>query len=170
MKILIVSDTHGREWNLERVLAQTGKIDYFIHLGDVEDGEDYIRALIGDIPLVMIAGNNDFFCGLPGEAVFNLGKYRVLATHGHYYYVYMGHERLWQIAKEKKVDIIMYGHTHRPCLEHKDGVTVLNPGSLTLPRQKGCQPTWVTMEIADDGEADYTFWCLNKDKAARFEV
>lgn len=170
MKILIVSDTHGNEWNLERVLKQIGKIDFFIHLGDVEDGEDYIRALIGNVPLAMVAGNNDFFCDLPGETVFSLGKYRILATHGHYYYVYMGHERLWQAAREKKVDIIMYGHTHCPCLECKDGITVLNPGSLTLPRQKGRQPTWAVMEITEDGTASYTFWCLNGDKAVEIDV
>ena len=36
MKILIVSDTHGHSENLEKVLEQTGPLDHFIHLGDVE--------------------------------------------------------------------------------------------------------------------------------------
>ena len=36
MKILIVSDTHGREENLKKALEKTGAIDRLIHLGDVE--------------------------------------------------------------------------------------------------------------------------------------
>ena len=45
MKILVVSDTHGHTKNLERVLEKVGDIDLFIHCGDLEGGEDYIRAL-----------------------------------------------------------------------------------------------------------------------------
>lgn len=168
MKILIVSDTHGREQNLDRVLEEVGKFDFFIHLGDVEDGEDYIRAVIGNVPLAMVAGNNDFFTDLSGEAVFSLGNYRVMVTHGHYYYVSRGHDYLAKAAREKGADIVMYGHTHRPCLKQREGLTILNPGSLSLPRQKGYQPTWVIMEIDGDGQAHYAFYCLNKGCVERF--
>ena len=58
MKILIVSDTHGREENLKKALAKTGTIDRLIHLGDVEGAEEYIVSLI-DAPVSMVAGNND---------------------------------------------------------------------------------------------------------------
>ena len=40
MKVLIVSDTHGREQNLAEALEQTGPIDQLIHLGDGEGGAD----------------------------------------------------------------------------------------------------------------------------------
>ena len=46
MKILIVSDTHGRHQALDRALEEAGKIDMFIHLGDVEGGEDYLEAVV----------------------------------------------------------------------------------------------------------------------------
>ena len=46
MKILVVSDTHGRHANLDRALKETGEIDGFIHLGDIEGGEDYIDAVV----------------------------------------------------------------------------------------------------------------------------
>ena len=39
MKVLIVSDTHGHEGNLEKVLGKVGDIQHLIHLGDVE-GQD----------------------------------------------------------------------------------------------------------------------------------
>ena len=50
MKILIVSDTHGRLENLERVIEMTKPIDALIHLGDVEGQEDYIRRLVPCAP------------------------------------------------------------------------------------------------------------------------
>lgn len=162
MKILIVSDTHGRESNLEKVLEKTGKIDRLIHLGDVEGGEDYICSLT-DAPVEMVAGNNDYFSDLPYEKVIRLGKYQALLTHGHYYYVSMGLERLKEEARQQKADIVMYGHTHYPHLEQEDGLTVLNPGSLTLPRQAGRKPSYIIMEIDDDGIAHYTVCYLKKE-------
>jgi len=154
MKILIVSDTHGRESNLEKVLKEVGPIDQMIHLGDVEGGEDYIRSLT-DAPVAMVAGNNDYYTDLPGELIIELGDYRALLTHGHYYYVSRGPERLMQIAMEKGVDIVMFGHTHRPYLDQGPEMTVLNPGSLTLPRQEGREPSYILMEIDKAGEAHY---------------
>ena len=55
MKVLIVSDTHGREQNLAEALEQTGPIDQLIHLGDVEGGAEHIRELAGDAPAAIIA-------------------------------------------------------------------------------------------------------------------
>ena len=46
MRVLIVSDTHGRHTSLDRALKEAGEIDMFIHLGDVEGGEDYIEAVV----------------------------------------------------------------------------------------------------------------------------
>ena len=46
MKILILSDTHGREENLEKVLEREGMPDYMIHLGDSEDSGEHIRSMI----------------------------------------------------------------------------------------------------------------------------
>ena len=100
MKILIVSDTHGRLENLERVIEMTKPIDALIHLGDVEGQEDYIRRLV-PCAAYMVSGNNDFFSMLPRELEFELGKYKVLITHGHYYYVSLNTEELrWRVSTE----------------------------------------------------------------------
>ncbi len=42
MKILIVSDTHGKHKNLKEILSRVKDIDLMIHLGDVEGGEEEI--------------------------------------------------------------------------------------------------------------------------------
>lgn len=77
MRVLIVSDTHGRHTSLDRALKEAGEIDMFIHLGDVEGGEDYIEAVV-ECEKHMIRGNNDFFSYLPAEEEFWIGKKKCL--------------------------------------------------------------------------------------------
>ena len=155
MKVLIVSDTHGREQNLAEALEQTGPIDQLIHLGDVEGGAEHIRELAGDAPAAIIAGNNEFFCDLPNERIFTLGGHRIFMTHGHGYFVHSGTLYLKREARKKGADIVMFGHTHKPYMEEDNELLVLNPGSLSLPRQEGHRPTYIVMEIADDGQISY---------------
>ncbi|MDY3920069.1 MAG: metallophosphoesterase [Candidatus Limivivens sp.] len=155
MKILIVSDTHRHDRNLEIVLKKVSPIDCLIHLGDVEGSENYIRQ-IAECPCHIVSGNNDFFCDLPREEEFRLGKYKVLITHGHYYYVSLNTQEISRQAVSRGADIVMFGHTHRPYLEIGDEVTVLNPGSLSYPRQEGRKPSFIIMEIDSLGEAHYT--------------
>ena len=152
MKVLSVSDTHGREQNLAEALEQTGPIDPLIHLGDVEGGAEHIRELAGDAPAAIIAGNNDFFCDLPNERIFTIGGHRIFMTHGHGYFVHSGTLYLKREARKKGADIVMFGHTHKPYMEEDNELLVLNPGSLSLPRQEGHRPTYIVMEIADDGQ------------------
>ena len=155
MKILIVSDTHRHDRNLEIVIQKVGAIDCLIHLGDVEGSENRIRDMV-DCPVHMVSGNNDFFCDLPREEEFDLGRYHVLITHGHYYYVSLDTQEIKRQAITRGADIVMYGHTHRPHLEVSDGVTVLNPGSISYPRQEGHRPSYIIMEIDREGQAHFT--------------
>ena len=134
---------------------QTGPIDQLIHLGDVEGGAEHIRELAGDAPAAIIAGNNDFFCDLPNERIFTLGGHRIFMTHGHGYFVHSGTLYLKREARKKGADIVMFGHTHKPYMEEDDELLVLNPGSLSLPRQEGHRPTYIVMETADDGQISY---------------
>lgn len=101
MKILIVSDTHGRHQALDRALEEAGKIDMFIHLGDVEGGEDYLEAVV-ECEKHIIRGNNDFFTELPREEEFEIGPYHAFITHGHYYYVSMGMETIIEEGRTKR--------------------------------------------------------------------
>lgn len=155
MRILIVSDTHGRHKNLDMALEQAGKIDLLLHLGDVENGEDYIEA-VAECPVQIVAGNNDFFSFLPKEKELSIGRYRIFMTHGHYYYVSMDTRRLKEECRERNADIVMYGHTHRPDIDDCGDVIAINPGSLSYPRQEGRKPTYIIMEIDENGEAHFT--------------
>ena len=161
MKVLIVSDTHGMDTVLKRLLEQVKPIDMLIHCGDVEGSEEYIRSMAG-CPVHIVAGNNDFFCDLPKEDEFLIGKYRVLLTHGHYYYITMGTQMIKEDAKARGFDIVMFGHTHRPYLEQDKGIVVLNPGSLSYPRQDGRKPSYIMMDLDREGQAHFTINYIKK--------
>lgn len=154
MKILIVSDTHKKHKNLERVLERVTPVDLMIHLGDAEGCEDEIAHMTG-CPLEIVAGNNDFFSRLPREKELQLGKYRVLITHGHYYYVGVGVADIKREAAGRGYDIVMFGHTHRPLIDYSRDIVALNPGSISYPRQEGHQPSYIIMEIDKKGQAHF---------------
>lgn len=160
MKILIVSDTHRRDGNLQTVIERTAPFDMLIHLGDAEGSEERITAWCREqnpeCQVNIILGNNDFFSSLDREKEIQIGRYRAFLTHGHFYSVSVGTERLVDEGKDRKMDIVMFGHTHKPYLERKDGIMVLNPGSMSFPRQDGRRPSYILMEIDGEGEAHYT--------------
>lgn len=155
MKILIISDTHGHHRNFDRVMERVGKMDMIIHLGDIEGGEEYIKA-VADCPVQCVAGNNDFFSELDREKEFYVGRYHIFATHGHYYYVSLNTERIKQEGLARKANIVMFGHTHKPLVEIGEDITIINPGSLSYPRQEGRRGSFILMEIDNKGTAHFT--------------
>ncbi|MDY5845957.1 MAG: metallophosphoesterase [Bariatricus sp.] len=163
MRVLIVSDTHGRHSAFEKALNEAGKIDYLVHLGDTEGGEDYIEAVCG-CPAYVLAGNNDFFSDCLREMEIMFGPKKAFMTHGHYYYVSLGPERIVEEGKARGADIVMFGHTHKPFLEEIDGMTVLNPGSLSYPRQEGRKGSYIIMEMDGNGDARFEIKYLENKK------
>ena len=166
-KILIVSDTHRKDENLKQVIEKEKPLDMLIHLGDTEGSEYAIASWVNETcQMQMISGNNDFFSSLDRERDVEIGRYRVLLTHGHYYNVSVGTEYLRQEARARGYDIVMFGHTHRPYYDvdrrrgDKD-LIVLNPGSLSYPRQEGHAPSYAVMTLDDAGEAHFNFHFLS---------
>ena len=93
MKVLIVSDTHGQDENLEETVLREAPFDYLIHCGDVEGREIFIEAL-AECPCTIVAGNNDFFTDLPYDEEVTLEGHKILVTHGHHYFVSRDYDKL----------------------------------------------------------------------------
>lgn len=153
MKILIVSDTHGRDEKLEAAVAVEQPFDYLIHCGDVEGREFFIEAL-AECPCTIVAGNNDFFSDLPREDEIVLEGYKIMVTHGHNYGVSMDLYGISEEAAARECEMVCFGHTHKPVIEKKNGVLVINPGSLSFPRQEGRQPSYAVMELHEGEEPE----------------
>ena len=154
MRILIVSDTHRKNDNYFKILSRQDHLDMVIHCGDVE-GSEYALSESADCPVMMVSGNNDFFSELPREREITVGEYKIWITHGHNYCVSMGVEMLKQEARAKGVDVVMFGHTHKPYLEIEEDLVTLNPGSLSYPRQDGRKPSFAIMETDRVGKVHY---------------
>lgn len=145
LKILIISDTHGKHEAMERVFREESPFDLVIHLGDAEGQEDYIEAIAGG-KLEIVAGNNDFSPYLPGEKTIELCGRQIFLTHGHYYLVSAGYGHLINELSGKGYDLILVGHTHRPYANEEGNVLILNPGSLSYPRQIGKKPSYIVLK------------------------
>lgn len=155
MKILIISDTHRKNENYLKLVETLGALDMVIHLGDVEGSEYTIQEAV-NCPVEMVAGNNDFFSDLPSEKIFRIGKYNVMITHGHRYYIGIGSEMLKREAVAEGADIVMYGHTHRPVIDISKDIIAINPGSLSYPRQENRKPSYIIMETDAQGDAHFS--------------
>ncbi|MCR4909476.1 MAG: metallophosphoesterase [Lachnospiraceae bacterium] len=154
MRILITSDTHGRLENFREAVRRTRPFGLLVHAGDVEGDEDRISGL-AQCETIMVRGNNDFFSFLNAEREFMIGALKVFLTHGTAYHVSTGPEWLLEEACSRGADIVIFGHTHRPMIEHSGGLTILNPGSLSYPRQEGRRPSYIVMETDESGGAEY---------------
>lgn len=158
LRILVMSDSHGRNENVELAIAQVreeiGEFQMLIHLGDVGDARE-IESLAG-VPCYIVRGNTDYDAKLLNANVIEAGGHRIFATHGHLYQVDMRLDLLRFAALENDCDIAMYGHTHVPYLdEDPDDITILNPGSISKPRQADHRYTYMVMEIDDEDEVTY---------------
>ena len=158
LRILIMSDSHGRNENVELAIAQVreeiGEFQMLIHLGDVGDARE-IESLAG-VPCYIVRGNTDYDAKLLNAKVIEASGHRIFATHGHLNQADMRLELLRCAALENDCDIAMYGHTHVPYLEEvPDDITILNPGSISKPRQADHRYTYMVMEIDDEEEVTY---------------
>ncbi|MDO5145474.1 MAG: metallophosphoesterase [Eubacteriales bacterium] len=161
-KILVVSDSHGNMENLRVVLDfMNGKIDALVHCGDAEMPPDIIKGMV-ECPVYMAEGNCDYGFFDDRDDIFEMGGHICFVTHGDKYGVNWGEEDLLDKAMEMGADIVFYGHTHCPAyhIYEEEGVTILNPGSVALPRQNPPVPSFLVVDLKDNGEIAPHFYRL----------
>ncbi|MBP3873968.1 MAG: metallophosphoesterase [Lachnospiraceae bacterium] len=150
MKILIVSDSHGRDRHVAMALDREWPVDAMIHLGDSQEDEDEFSMILAgeDVPLYMVRGNCDYDYNLAPFRIVELEGHRILMTHGHMQNVGSSNRELADLAIENNCGIALYGHTHRPEIdEDTPGLLILNPGSISLPRQRGREKSYMVLEL-----------------------
>lgn len=133
MRVLIISDTHGKSDCLTRINDIVGHVDMLIHLGDVEGDEKLVHDLF-DCEIHMVRGNCDYNEALPIFEEVTIGEKKAFITHGHKYGVSLGTKYFETLIDENGYDFVMYGHTHRRDLTSYKDSYIVNPGSLALPR------------------------------------
>ena len=160
MRVLVVSDTHGSNVHLNRAMEEVGDFDFFMHLGDLEGSEHFIETFV-DCQFAIISGNNDYFTDIDREREFELEGHQIFMTHGNRYNIYDGVDCLREEGMKRNADIVLFGHTHCPYVEQEDGMVLLNPGSISRPRQQGRVPTYAIMDLLDDGSVEIEICHVN---------
>jgi uncharacterized protein len=136
----VISDTHGLlRPQAEDALRGSSLI---VHAGDVGDAAilDRLRAIA---PTTAVRGNVDtdqWAETLPMTAAVHIG-----AAH-----IYVLHDlsRLDLDPKVAGFNVVVFGHSHRPSAERKDGVLYLNPGSAG-PRRFSLPIAVARLRVAD---------------------
>ena len=136
----MISDTHGL-LRAEAVEALSGS-DSIIHAGDVGDPAilDRLRRIA---PLTAVRGNID------REAwAATLPKTDVLSLEGHEIYVLHDIADLDLKPEAAGFSAVIYGHSHVPKQEMRNGVLYLNPGSAG-PRRFRLPVTVARLHVGD---------------------
>lgn len=146
MRLLVVSDTHRDFGALYHALQTQPKAEVVLHLGDGEEELMRVKPMFPEKMIIGVRGNCDFGSQLPWEEELLLEGKRLFFTHGYTYQVKMTLYELERAARSKKADIALYGHTHRAEIEYRDGLYLMNPGSL-----HGSDGTYGTVDITSAG-------------------
>ena len=54
-----------------------------------------------------------------------------------------------QMAREEKPDLVLYGHSHLPLIDERDGIVWVNPGHLKTMDKKGAPPSYAVIDIRE---------------------
>ena len=134
-----------------------------IHAGDVEGDLDKILGPGREYIVHAVAGNMDWGTPEDSSLAFDMGGHKVFLTHGHHYGVSYTLANLREAAENCGADVAIYGHTHMPALDEQNDILLLNPGSVSKPRQSGLKKTYAVITINDKtGKMSVKFKSLPK--------
>jgi len=121
LRIGVISDTHGL-LRAEALEALRGS-DHIVHGGDIGKPE-ILRTLSGIAPVTAVRGNNDkddWAEALPEAMQLQFEDVRLYLIHD---------LKELDIAPETAgISVVISGHSHKPVIQQREGVTYLNPGS-----------------------------------------
>lgn len=134
MRLGVVADTHGsappsrRSFEFVAEFFTRAGVDLILHAGDAGHAS-VLEALEAAAPVVAVRGNADpldLIEALPDRVRIEAGSRTVLLLHGHHGKTAAQAARS---AVEPGIDLIVFGHSHRPLID-REGTTILfNPGS-----------------------------------------
>lgn len=130
MKVLVVTDSHQNFKNLLKAYEDE-RPDVVICAGDHSTDVEELSYVMEDSKYYIVRGNCDFYDMNHKDILqFNLEGIEIFLTHGHLYGVKSTYEILKREAREKKIDLVVFGHTHINHCKNEDDMTMYNPGAL----------------------------------------
>ena len=131
MRILVISDSHGRTSAIEEAIEAQPSANHIFFLGDcVSDIED-LTYIYPDRSFHIVSGNCDGYSFHKSIDFITICSKKIIFTHGHTLSVKSGLERLKAFGETENAHIILFGHTHAAITEYENGRHFVNPGSLS---------------------------------------
>ena len=128
IRIGLISDTHGLV--RDEALAALEGCRHIIHAGDI-DTPDVLVKLRKLAPVTVVRGNNDRGAWAESISAFEVVEFGAVS-------IYIRHDEA-----ELDVDplaagfrVMVFGHSHKPVVESRDGILLVNPGSAGPRRFK----------------------------------
>lgn len=151
MKLLFISDIHGSLFYANKAIESfhKEKAQYIIILGDLlyhgarnPLPKDYNPKEVAKVlnkyadKIIAVRGNCDsevdqMVLNFPIMAQYSNILYngrRLFMTHGHIY-------NIDTIPALGRGDVLIYGHTHVPMAEKRGDIFIINPGSVSMPKE-----------------------------------
>ncbi len=128
MKILVISDSHGKKDYVYCIVGENMDADVVIHLGDGPDDVNFEQ--VRDMTMIRVKGNCDYFSCLPLQTIKDIGGYKFFITHGHEFKVKQSLREYHMASQIMECNVALYGHTHIPFYEERAGVHLFNPGAV----------------------------------------
>ena len=130
LRILVLSDSHGDYFTMQKIIKAQPNAEVVIFLGDGHYDFERCKPLLDGKRIYAVKGNNDFHCDYPKNAIICEGGIKIYITHGHYEYVKSSYGRLITVAKDNNCTLALYGHRHEQREENCDGVKLFSPGAV----------------------------------------
>jgi len=154
MLVAVVSDTHGNREGMDLLAArlQDLKVTVVLHLGD--DYKDIKALKKKGLEVYAVPG---VYCPEYARAkpanrrVVALAGVKMLLTHTSQRHRLDRPGDLDPEAPPAGVRLVLYGHTHIPALEEREGVWWLNPGHLRQHPDKGHPATFALLSLSPQG-------------------
>jgi hypothetical protein len=149
-RVGVVADTHSPEFLdrlPDRLFDVLSGVDLIVHAGDVS-GPETIAALERIAPVEAVRGDHDGeLPALPLSREIAVEGRRIVVVHGNRsHWVEEPQTLLWTLSlgyvqpnatlpgtlrrRFPGADAIVFGHTHRPLVQVRDGVLLFNPGAV----------------------------------------
>lgn len=161
MKYMIASDIHGSAYYCRKMMEALEKegADRLILLGDLlyhGPRNDLPREYNPKEVIAMLNAQKEVLYNVRGNCDAEVDQmvleFPVLADYGFFEIngrtIYCSHGHIYNeshLPPLKKGDIFLHGHTHVLQAKEVDGITILNPGSVSIPKE-GNPPTYAVLE------------------------
>lgn len=123
MRIGVISDTHNHFD--PKIPTLFNGVDHILHAGDI--GLPWIIVELESIaPVTAVLGNNDHGLHFRETEVLILAARKFLVHH--IVDVFRPAEPLTRRIAREKPDVVIFGHSHKPFNEVRDGILYFNPG------------------------------------------